>query len=130
MTRGERIEKGRKVRIDCTCVESNVHYPTDSNLLWDAVRVLTRLMERCRVAGVKLPGFHNHSRVAKRRMLTILNAKTNKKRKLAYADLIKTTGKVLGYAKKTIDVIKAKRFSGKMHRILGREDIQVIRKPD
>ena len=36
------IEKGRKVRIDCTCVESNIHHPTDSNLLWDAVRVLTR----------------------------------------------------------------------------------------
>jgi IS5 family transposase len=37
------IEKGRKVRIDCTCVESNIHHPTDATLLWDGVRVLTRL---------------------------------------------------------------------------------------
>ncbi len=103
----ENIEKGRKVRIDCTCVESNVHYPTDSNLLWDAVRVLTRLLERCRVAGVTIPGFHNHSRVAKRRMLAILNAKRKKQRKAAYADLIKTTGKVVGYAKRAIETIKA-----------------------
>jgi IS5 family transposase len=108
----EKIEKGRKVRVDCTCVESNIHHPTDSSLLWDAVRVLTRLMERCRDAGVKIPGFHNHIRVAKRRMLAILNAKRNKQRKAPYADLLKTTGKVVGYAKKTIEVIKASPRAG------------------
>ena len=52
----KKIEKGRKVRIDCTCVESNIHKPTDSSLLWDAVRVLTRLMEQCRDAVDK--GIH------------------------------------------------------------------------
>jgi IS5 family transposase len=105
--KAETIEKGRKVRIDCTCVESNIHHPTDSSLLWDAVRVLTRLMESCRDAGVSIPGFHNHSRVAKRRMMAIVNAKRKKQRKAAYADLVKTTGKVVGYAKRTIDVINA-----------------------
>jgi IS5 family transposase len=102
----EKIEKGRKVRIDCTCVESNIHHPTDSTLLWDAVRVLTRMMERCRSAGVKIAGFHNHSRVAKRRMMAIVNARRKKQRKTAYCDLLKTTSKVVGYAKRTIDVIK------------------------
>jgi IS5 family transposase len=105
--KAKKVEKGRKVRIDCTCVESNIHHPTDSTLLWDAVRVLTRLMEQCRDAGVKIPGFHNHSRVAKRRMLAIVNAKRNNKRKAAYADLVKTTAKVTGYAKRTIGVINA-----------------------
>jgi IS5 family transposase len=108
----KKIEKGRKVRIDCTCVESNIHHPTDSSLLWDAVRVLTRLMEQCREAGVKIPSFHNHSRVAKRRMMAILNAKRKKQRQAAYADLLKTTGKVIGYAKRTIDVIKARPGTG------------------
>jgi IS5 family transposase len=103
----EKIEKGRKVRIDCTCVESNIHAPTDSSLLWDAVRALTRLMERCRDNGIKIAGFHNHTRVAKRRMLTRLNAKGEKRRNAAYTDLLKTTGKVVGYAKRTIDAIKA-----------------------
>ena len=105
--KGQNIEKGRKVRIDCTCVESNIHHPTDSSLLWDAVRVLTRLMESCQQAGVKIPGFHNHSRVAKRRMMSIINAKREKQRKAAYVHLIKTTGKVVGYAKRTIDIINA-----------------------
>jgi IS5 family transposase len=103
----KKIEKGRKVRIDCTCVESNIHHPTDSNLLWDTVRVLTRLLENCRNAGVRVLGFHNHSRVAKRRALTILNAKRNKQRKAAYADLLKITRKVVGYAKRAIETIKA-----------------------
>ena len=40
----QKIEKGRQVRIDCTVVESNIHPPSDSSLLWDAVRVLTRLV--------------------------------------------------------------------------------------
>lgn len=102
----KKIEKGRKVRIDCTCVESNIHPPTDSTLLWDTVRVLTRLMARCRSAGVKIAGFHNHSRVAKRRMMAIVNARRKKQRKAAYCDLVKTTGKVVGYAKRAIDVIK------------------------
>lgn len=102
----EKIEKGRKVRIDCTCVESNIHHPTDSALLWDAVRVLTRLVERCRTAGVRIAGFHNHSRVAKRRMMAIVNARRKNQRKAAYCDLLKTTGKVVGYAKRTIDAIK------------------------
>jgi IS5 family transposase len=105
--KAKNIEKGRKVRIDCTCVESNIHHPTDSSLLWDCVRVLTRLMEQCRSAGVRIAGFHNHSRVAKRRMMTIFNTKSNKQRKTAYADLLKTTGKVIGYAKRTIETIKA-----------------------
>ena len=38
------VERGRKVRVDSTVVETNVHAPTDSSLLWDGVRVLTRLL--------------------------------------------------------------------------------------
>jgi IS5 family transposase len=106
--KAKKVEKGRKVRIDCTCVESNIHHPTDSTLLWDAVRVLTRLMEQCRDDGVKIPGFHNHSRVAKRRMLAIVNAKRKNKRKAAYADLDQNHGQGnVGYAKRTVGVINA-----------------------
>ena len=44
----EKIEKGRQVRIDCTVVESNIHGPKDSSLLWESVRVLTRLLHRAK----------------------------------------------------------------------------------
>ena len=45
------VTHGRRFRIDTTVVETNVHYPTDSTLLQDGVRVLTRAMQRARVAG-------------------------------------------------------------------------------
>jgi hypothetical protein len=93
----EGIENGRKVRTDCTCVESNIHDPWDSTLLGDCVRVLTRLIVRGRDEfGLKIPQFSNHNRRAKRRMLAIMNAKNEKKRKSEYVDLLKITGKVLG----------------------------------
>ena len=43
-----KVETGRKVRTDCTVVESNIHEPRDSELLWDCVRVMTRLLVRAR----------------------------------------------------------------------------------
>ena len=74
-----KVENGRKVRVDCTVVESNIHHPTDSSLLYDCVRVLAREMEvgRCQVGTT----FTNHTRRAKRRALGILNAKRKKKRR-------------------------------------------------
>ena len=44
-----RVVQGRKMRVDTTVVETNIHYPTDSSLLSDGARVLTRLMQR--IAG-------------------------------------------------------------------------------
>jgi IS5 family transposase len=103
----EGIEKGRKVRADCTCVESNIHKPWDSTLLGDCVRVLTRLIERGRDEfGIKVAPFSNHNRRAKRRMLEIINAKGEKPRNAAYVDLLKITAKVLGYSRNTAKMIK------------------------
>jgi len=103
----EGIEKGRKVRTDCTCVESNIHKPWDSTLLWDCVRVLTRLMICSRDDfGLKIPQFRNHTKRAKRRLLGVMNARNEKQRKAAYVDLLKITGKVLGYARGTVDTLQ------------------------
>jgi len=101
------IEKARKVRTDCTCVESNIHQPSDSTLLWDCVRVLTRLMERSRDEyGLKLSFLRNRKRRAKRRMMAVLNAKNPQQRMTAYVDLLKVSDSVLDYARQTIEVIK------------------------
>ncbi|MCG8418457.1 MAG: hypothetical protein MJE77_10995, partial [Proteobacteria bacterium] len=45
---GQGIEKGQKVRTDCTGVESLIHEPKDSWLLYDSVRVLTRLTKQAK----------------------------------------------------------------------------------
>jgi IS5 family transposase len=53
------VTHGRRFRIDTTVVETNVHYPTDSSLLQDGVRVLTRTMQH---AGTALGDPHGHVR--------------------------------------------------------------------
>lgn len=96
----ENIEKGRKARIDCTVVESNIHKPFDSVQLWDCVRVLTRLLQTARDHFGTAIIFSDHKRVAKRRMVGIQYAKGEKQRQPLYKDLLKITRKVIGYARR------------------------------
>ena len=86
------VETGETVRIDSTVVESNIHYPTDSRLLLDCVRVLTRLLKRARkIFGKDVIVFHDRTRRAKKRNLGITNARRKKARKPLYRDLIRVT---------------------------------------
>lgn len=88
------VEKGRKVLTDFTCVESNIQQPWVgfAPLLWDCVRVLTQLIMRVQDEfGLKVSVFANHDRRAKRRMLAVMNAKNEKQRNAAYANLLKIT---------------------------------------
>src|SRR5438132_10292599 len=43
-----RVTTGRKLRLDATCVQTNIHHPTDSGLLVDSVRVLSRFVQRAK----------------------------------------------------------------------------------
>jgi len=94
------VEQGRKVRTDCTVEQTNIHDPKDSSLLWDGVRVLTRLMgyAREKVAAQ----FTDHCRRAKRRSIGILHAPTKAKRVPLYRDLVKVTEKTVSYAQQTV----------------------------
>jgi IS5 family transposase len=40
------VVEGRRMRVDTTVVETNIHYPTNSSLLGDGVRVLTRAVKK------------------------------------------------------------------------------------
>ena len=92
------IENGRKIRTDCTVVESNIHHPTDSSLLEDCVRVLSRLTRRAKEDFGLDTTFSDHSRRAKKRALQILNAKNDKKRDKPYKDLLGVTERTVSYA--------------------------------
>jgi len=114
----KKVERGRQSRIDCTVVESNIHEPSDSTLLWDCVRVLTRkpMQIRERFDEVKVP-FTDHRRRAKRRMLGIMHAKAKKVRKQRYVDLVKVTDKTLGYAQTAVAELTSASFSDHMKMI-------------
>jgi len=66
------VTHGRRFRIDTTVVETNVHYPTDSSLLQDGVRVLTRTMQRAsRALGDRGGRVRDRHRSVGRRVLII-----------------------------------------------------------
>jgi len=95
----EKIETGRKVRIDATCVETDIHRPTDSTLPADGVRLITRLLsEGKELTPTPCYQYSDHRRVVKKRVLTILNAKKEADRQSAYKDLLLYAGKVGEYA--------------------------------
>jgi IS5 family transposase len=65
------VTHGRRFRIDTTVVETNVHYPTDSSLLQDGVRVLTRTMQRAGAALGDVTAVRDRLRSIARRCLAI-----------------------------------------------------------
>jgi len=99
------IEKGRESRIDCTVVESDIHAPFDSGLLWDSVRVLTRLLKRAQDVFPEIR-YTDHTKRAKRRMLGVHNAKGAKARKEQYQDLLKVAHWTVGYAEGAICILE------------------------
>lgn len=110
----KKIEDGKRVRVDTTVVESNIHPPLDSNLLWDCVRVATRLMENARqIVGAEVT-FPNRTRRAKRRALGILNARFKEKRKPLYRDLLAVAKETLQSAERVVEVIDRAMVNGSM----------------
>lgn len=102
----EGFEKGQKVRLDSTGVESNIHYPTDATLIQDAIRVITRLlMDGYQLSPRPAYRFSDHTRVVKRRVLKIKNAKSPKARQTAYKDLLHIAEEVRGYALAAISAL-------------------------
>jgi transposase, IS5 family len=108
----KQIVQGRKMRLDTTIVETNIHYPTDSNLLGDGVRVLIRAMKRiAEIAGEQGAKLRDRSRSVKLRVLEIGRIARTKggpsKERLqqGYEKLLSAVGRVVG---------QAKRFSGEI----------------
>ncbi|MCK5478299.1 MAG: ISNCY family transposase [Methylococcales bacterium] len=94
--KGSGIEKGNMLRIDSTVTETHIHEPTDSSLLWDSVRVMTRLLKQANEMGVDFE-YHDHHRVAKKRARSIIYTRGKDKKKALYSDLVCYTEKTLQY---------------------------------
>lgn len=66
----KKVLRGRKVRVDTTVVEADIHYPADVDLLADGVRVVTRTVKQLEQAGAETGGkFRNVGRSVKKRLL-------------------------------------------------------------
>jgi IS5 family transposase len=128
------IEDGRVMRGDCTVVESNIHHPLDSDQLFDTVRVLARLLKQAKEEfGVP---FTNHMRRAKRRALSVKNARKSVERTKAYRDLLLVTENMLGDAEKGSSLLdkrrsgRARHLAAELRRVsgLGRRVVEQTRR--
>src|ERR1700758_2340996 len=75
------VEDGAKLRVDTTVVQTDIHHPTDNTLLWDVVRVVTRLVRRLAKALElrRIKGFCDRTRSARRRMYEIQRMTTRQR---------------------------------------------------
>jgi len=98
----EKVIRGRKLRMDTMVTEANVHYPTDTGLLADGVRVITRTVTKLRKVGAEIgSGFVSHTRKVKKICLGIsklLKQRINKDN----ANLVKAKRQLIETAKKVI----------------------------
>jgi IS5 family transposase len=128
-----RVIEGRRMRVDTTVVETNIHYPTDSGLLGDGTRVLTRLMKKVTViAGTAGTKMRDRMRSVQRRVMEIGGAARIKgeqgKEKLngIYTKLLAITARVVRQAKRfsaeIADGIKRSADTGKQAVLAGLKD--------
>jgi IS5 family transposase len=107
------LEDGKKLRVDTTVVESDVHWPTDATLLWDVVRVLIRLIGRLReIVPGDVPRFPNRKRAARRLMqkLQRMTAAQRKNQQLpAYKKLLAIAEQVLANADRAAEATRYSR---------------------
>src|SRR6266852_1035214 len=102
------LEDGAKLRVDTTVVETDIHHPTDNILLWDVVRVVTRLIGRLAKAlnMRRIDGFCDRRRSARRRMYEIQRMTTRQRQErqtTIYRALIGIAEEVVASAKTALE---------------------------
>ena len=113
IAQARRVVRGSKMRVDTTVVESNIHYPTDSGLLSDGARVLTRTMKKIeRKAGGLKRKIRDRKRSVTKRVIAIAHALRHKgpegeeKRKREYGELLQLTRQILGDTRKVLEEVR------------------------
>jgi transposase, IS5 family len=102
------LEDGAKLRVDTTVVETDIHHPTDNTLLWDVVRVVTRLIGHLAKALEmrRIKGFRDRRRSAHRRMYEIQRMTTRQRQErqtTIYRALIGIAEEVVASAKTALE---------------------------
>ena len=113
LARERGVVQGRKMRVDTTVVETNIHYPTDSSLLGDGARVLTRTMKKVEKAtgGLK-KRIRDRMRSVNKKVIAIalagrLKGSDGEERRMQrYRELVSLTRKVLHQAEGVLEEMR------------------------
>src|SRR4051794_15588069 len=137
LARSLKVTRGRKLRVDTTAVETDIHFPTDSGLVGDGVRVVSRLLRRARaVLGEAASGLGEafRSRVRTVRKLSqqlhrIARRKNEQGRealKAAYGRLVATAKRTGAQGRRVLEALRrggddaARRLAGRLEEVLPR----------
>ncbi len=114
--RTQRLIRGRRLRVDTTVVETNIHYPTDSTLLADGARVLTRTLrrrgtpvrERTRSIARRVFEIAQRSRTTGARTSPAVRERTRARMKILYQGLLRITRGVVRDAEAAVQRLPAR----------------------
>jgi IS5 family transposase len=117
LARANKVTRGRKLRTDGTVVETNIHYPTDSSLLGDGVRILSRTLRKARQALGETADrsrqlFRDRTRSATQQVKRILEATRQRGQhaeetmRNAYQHLLETTQAMVEQARQVGTALK------------------------
>ena len=131
LARSLKVTRGRKLRVDTTAVETNIHFPTDSGLLGDGARVVSRLLRRAKaVLGEAASGLGEAFRGRARTVRTIaqqLHRLARRKgeqgraaMKAAYGRLIAAVKRTAAQGKRVLEAIRERADSAKATRLAER----------
>jgi len=117
-----KITKGQKLRTDTTVIESDTHYPSDSRLLYDGVKVLGRLAKKCqKLAVASGETVRDFTRSAKKQLLKVVKyAKTRADEnqtefKKTYKKLVDITKRSLNGTRKQLDALAKRTDNAARH---------------
>jgi transposase, IS5 family len=120
--RERRVIQGRRLRVDTTVVETNIHYPTDATLLADGVRVLTRTLgrlgeqvrQRTRSVGRRVFEIAQRSRTAGHRVSPKVREQSKARMKVLYQGLMGIARVVLRQADGVLARARAGKAAGQL----------------
>ena len=112
LARERGVVQGRKMRVDTTVVEMNIHYPIDSGLLGDGARVLTRTMKKEKAAGGLKTRIRNRMRSVNKKVIAIalagrLKGSEGEERRVErYRELVSLTRKIVHQAEGVLEEMR------------------------
>jgi transposase, IS5 family len=126
----QKVIRGRKLRVDTTVTEANIHYPTDTGLLSDGVKVISRTVSKLKKVVVGMgKGFHNHTRKVKKMCLALNKVLRNRIRHdnpvlvKAKEEMIAVAEDVVAAARKVlVDLEAGANPSSRVRRLSGQVD--------
>jgi IS5 family transposase len=155
IARQRRVMHGRRLRVDTTVVETAIRSPTDSGLLADGVRVLTRTMkrltarlgpaqghvrDRARSVARRVFAIAQHTRTATRRASHAVRERSKTRMRQLYRGLLRITRSVLRQAERTERVsrfhpepavrelrTRLRATAGLVHRVVAQTRARVLR---